>query len=331
MKNTLFTIVLLSFMALTSMAQTVHRERARNNAQDQPVKFPTELERSLSPRNIEYAVKDTAVLKMDIYRPQAQDQALPCLVFLYGGGFSSGSKDDKATMEFCQQMTDRNYVVAAINYRHGMAGVKDKGFKMVRSLEKAIGLAVEDLYSATNFLLRNAATIGIDPSKIIISGSSAGAVTVLQADYELANDFERTDLLPDDFRYAGVLAFAGGVFSREGKPDYKKQPAPTLFFHGKEDRIVKYKSTQFFNIGFFGSHALSKRFKKFTFPYVIYRFENMGHEMAALPMQHHLNEIDHFIDHCVLQGGFCQLDSTVTNHGLPRADYGKWKLSRIYQ
>jgi dipeptidyl aminopeptidase/acylaminoacyl peptidase len=157
-------------------------------------------------------------------------------------------------MEFCHQMTDRGYVVIAINYRHGMAGVKDKGFKMVRSLERAIGIAVEDLYSATAYLLKNAQAIGIDPSKIMISGSSAGAVTVLQADYELANRFELASLLPDDFSYAGVIAFAGGVFSREGRPDYERQPAPTLFFHGKEDRMVKYKSTRFFNIGFFGSH-----------------------------------------------------------------------------
>ena len=37
--------------------------------------------------------------------------------------------------------------------------------------------------------------------------------------------------------------------------------------------------------------ALTKRFKKFDFPYVTYRFEDMGHEMAVLPMQHY---------HCLL-------------------------------
>lgn len=331
MKPTFFTIALLALIAGSLFAQTTKPGLAAGEAQEQPSRFPTELEVSLSPRDIVYATKDTTVLRMDIYRPQAQTEALPCLVFLYGGGFSSGSKDSKTTMEFCHQMTDRGYVVIAINYRHGMAGVKDKGFKMVRSLERAIGIAVEDLYSATAYLLKNAQAIGIDPSKIMISGSSAGAVTVLQADYELANRFERASLLPDDFSYAGVIAFAGGVFSREGRPDYERQPAPTLFFHGKEDRMVKYKSTRFFNIGFFGSHALTKRFKKFGFPYVTYRFEDMGHEMAVLPMQHHLTEINNFISSCVLEGNHCRIDSTFVDHGLPRADYGNWNLNSLYK
>lgn len=331
MKHVFFCLSLLTLISCPFFAQTENPGLAANIPQKQPSRFPTELEVSLSPRDIVYATKDSSVLKMDIYRPQAQNKALPCLVFLYGGGFSSGSKDSKTTVDFCHQMTDRGYVVVAINYRHGMAGVKDKGFKMVRSLEKAIGMAVEDLYSATDFLLKNAPSIGIDPSKIMISGSSAGAVSVLQADYELANRFERASLLPEDFSYAAVIAFAGGVFSREGKPDYQRQPAPTFFFHGKEDRMVKYKSTQFFNIGFFGSHALTRRFEKFNFPYVTYRFENMGHEIAVLPMQHYQGEIDRFIKSCVMEGQFCQKDSTVTDHGLPRADYGKWKLSRIYK
>ncbi len=331
MKRTFFCLALLAVFTCPLFAQTFNRDQSAIKPQEQPSRFPTELEVSLSPRDIIYAIKDTTVLKMDIYRPQAQNKDLPCLVFLYGGGFSSGSKDSKATMDFCHQMTDRGYVVVAINYRHGMAGVKDKGFKMVRSLEKAIGMAVEDLYSATGYLLANAAVVGIDTSKIMISGSSAGAVTVLQADYELANRFERASLLPADFSYAAVIAFAGGVFSREGKPDYQNPPAPTLFFHGKEDRMVNYKCTQFFNIGFFGTHALTRRFEKFNFPYVTYRFEDMGHEIAVLPMQHHLDEIDDFITHCVLEGAFCQKDSTITDHGLPRADYGKWKLSRIYK
>lgn len=331
MKHTFFTLALLALIICPLFAQTASLGQEANKQQEQLSRFPTELEVSLSPRDIVYAVKDTTVLKMDIYRPEAQQSKLPCLVFLYGGGFSSGSKDKKSTVEFCHQMTERGYIVVAINYRHGMAGVKDKGCKRISSLERAIGMAVEDLYSATDYLLTNASAIGIDPSIIMISGSSAGAVTVLQADYELSNKFERAGLLPGDFSYAGVIAFAGGVFSREGRPDYERQPAPTFFFHGKEDRMVKYKSTRFFNIGFFGSHALTKRFKKFGFPYVTYRFEDMGHEMAVLPMQHHLTEINNFINSCVLEGNHCRIDSTFVDHGLPRADYGSWNLNRLYQ
>ena len=131
-------------------------------------------------------------------------------------------------------------------------------------------MAVEDLFSATGFLLKHATELNVDTSMIILSGSSAGAITVLQADYELANRTQIASEIPVGFRYAGVISFAGGILSYNGVPTYKKPPAPTLFFHGTQDKLVQYDKIEAFNNGFFGTNALVKQFEKQNYPYFVY-------------------------------------------------------------
>ncbi|OPZ31508.1 MAG: Phospholipase/Carboxylesterase [Bacteroidetes bacterium ADurb.BinA174] len=151
------------------------------------------------------------------------------------------------------------------------------------------------MYSATNFLLQNADKLNIDASRIIISGSSAGAMTVLQADYEKRDLRESAKALPDDFQYAGVIAYAGSIFSTEGTPSYTLRPAPTLFFHGSGDNLVPYTKTRFFKLGVFGSKALAKRFNEQGYPYTFYTMEDIGHDVAEYPMQEFQPEIEKFI------------------------------------
>ena len=142
-------------------------------------------------------------------------------------------------------------------------------------------MAVEDLFTATNFIIDNAEQLGIDPNNIVISGSSAGAITVMQAEYELSNRRKWAQVLPEDFNYAGVMSFSGAILSREGKVNYKNAPCPTLMLHGTADELVPYKQIKFFNIGFFGGGKLIERFKKFGYNYNMYHFIGYGHEIAG--------------------------------------------------
>ena len=95
---------------------------------------------------------------------------------------------------------------ACIDYRLGLKGVDLSGFKIVKALDRAIQIAVEDLFSATAYLIENAQKFSISPDKIILCGSSAGAITVLQGDYELCNRTDIAQVLPGNFHYAGVCA-----------------------------------------------------------------------------------------------------------------------------
>jgi predicted esterase len=142
-------------------------------------------------------------------------------------------------------------------------------------------MAVEDLFSATEFIIDNSKELKINPNNLIISGSSAGAITVMQAEYEIANKTSWASVLPEGFNYAGVMSFSGAILSREGKVDYMNRPCPTLMLHGTADELVPYKQIALFNLGFFGGGKLVERFQKYGLNYNMYHFIDYGHEIAG--------------------------------------------------
>lgn len=234
-----------------------------------------------------YVQRDTCDLYMDVYNPAKGSQtsingkSKPTIVFMFGGGFIGGTRDDASYNEWFRMLTQNGYRVVSIDYRLGLKGSSKVGIAQVNVLDKAIHMAVEDLFSATNFMIDNAETLGIDPSNIVISGSSAGAISAMQAEYEICNRTSWAQVLPSDFNYAGVMSFSGAILSRKGKVKYAKEPCPTLMLHGTADKLVPYKQIAFFNLGFFGGGKLVERFKKFGLDYNMYHFIGYGHEIAG--------------------------------------------------
>ena len=117
---------------------------------------------------------------------------------------------------------------------------------------------------------------------LVISGSSAGAIISLQSEYELCNHSKLASVLPDGFKYAGVISFSGAIFSTHGRVKYADAPAPQLLLHGTADRVVTYKSIRVFNLGLFGSSKISRQLDKFGYPYTIVRYKNHTHDIADL-------------------------------------------------
>lgn len=247
-----------------------------------------------------FAETEGTPLRLDIYKTDsATILPQPCLVFVFGGGFKEGTRDARHYLPYFHYFATKGFTVVSIDYRLGMKGKEAPGILNHKPLQQAIEMAVTDLYAATNYLLEHAEELNIDPSLIILSGSSAGAITVLQADYRERNNHPAAEILPDDFRYAGVVSFAGGIFSEEGLPSYAQRPAPTLFFHGSADKLVPYDNTRFFKLGMFGSKSLAKRFRNERYPYIFYIMEDIGHEVSEYPMRDFLPEIEQFIIHLV--------------------------------
>ena len=248
-----------------------------------------------------YAVREGQELKLDIYKSNnSTSQNQPCIIYVFGGGFKEGTRDFEGDISYFNYFAERGFTVISIDYRLGMAGQKAPSLFNFKPLTNAISLAVSDLYTATSYLLENANELNIDPSLFILSGSSAGAVTVLHADYEERDNHSSADVLPEDFKYAGVISFAGGIFSSEGLPSYDQKPAPTMFFHGSADKLVIYNKTRLFKTGMFGSAALTKRFRQEKYPYVFYSYEGLGHEVSSLPMKEFLPDIEKFINELVV-------------------------------
>lgn len=234
-----------------------------------------------------YERRDTCELFMDVYNPAEDSETTymgirkPTVIFMFGGGFIRGTRDDRSYHSWFRMMTENGYKVISIDYRLGLKGSSKVGVAQVNVLDKAIHMAVEDLFSATDFIIENAEQLEVDPSNIVISGSSAGAITVMQAEYELANRTAYASVLPEGFNYAGVMSFSGAILSREGKVDYATAPCPTLMLHGTADKLVPYKQIKFFNLGFFGGGRLVERFKKFGYNFNMYHFLDYGHEIAG--------------------------------------------------
>lgn len=238
-------------------------------------------------KTCQFAEKDGQALLLDVY-PAAEGsetsldgQPKPSIVFMFGGGFISGERNADAYKPWFKELNDNGYCVISIDYRCAMKGVKTRGgVSSVKQFHNAVTVAAEDLFSATKYLIDNASELNIDPNNLVIAGSSAGAMSVLQAEWLLCNSDEVAGVLPEGFNYAGVMAFAGAILSDEGLPKYAKEPAPIAFFHGTADKVVNYKSIRLFDWAFAGSDKLAKIFDKNGYAYNIYRFEGNKHEIA---------------------------------------------------
>ena len=111
------------------------------------------------------------------------------------------------------------------------------------------------------------------------------------------------------------MSFSGGILSRKGKLKYASEPAPTLLFHGTGDRLVNYGQVRFFNIGFFGSDRIAHRFKKFGYPYSIYRYLDCGHEIATI-MDESTEYQFRFLEETVTGGDRTVVDMTIDDPGI---------------
>lgn len=268
-----------------------------------------------------YAEKDTSKLYLDVYVPQVQNEQKACLFYVFGGGFVGGKRDDdKQVGKIKKHYTDKGYVVIAIDYRLGMRGQSNySALLAVKKFQAAIYMASEDLISALDFTLKNlldTKEYKINPKNIFVLGSSAGAVTALQTDYAMCNGYLNSSILPADFHLAGVISYAGAIFSTHGKPKYKNHaPAPTLLCHGTGDHLVNYKKTQLANLGFFGSDVIAKQFKKNGYSYHIRRYSGLGHQVAAF-CYNEFDLIDRFISEQVLSDTLIQIDETYYNAGI---------------
>lgn len=318
MKRTLLLISLLLFCRITIQAQSVLTEETGTA--------------SYNYESFIYAHRDTCDLKMLVFRNEDRSTLHPCIIFVYGGGFISNNLMAQSTLQYCERLRKDGFTAIAIDYRLGLKNVVSKGvLSMIRPTQNAVHIAAEDLLDATEYIIANAKELGVDTSKIITAGSSAGAVTVLQADYELCNRTSIADGIPYDFRYAGVMSFAGAVFSTEGQPEYRVHaPAPTLMMHGTSDVLVNYKSIRLFNLGFFGSSKLVKSFKKNDYPHCLLRFSDQGHTVA----RYYLDQYDlsmWFIKTMVFEKKHYCIDSILEDKDYKAASYDKMNPNGLYK
>jgi acetyl esterase/lipase len=209
-------------------------------------------------KNIQYGSnKDvtghTEALKLDVYIPAnaTANQKFPLVFFVHGGGFVGGDKSTAAPA--MTSFAQSGFVGVSIDYRldENIDAASEPCSIDSNKEHESVYMAVQDAKAALRFLVANADKYHIDPSIIFLSGSSAGAVTVLHAYYLTQQDFNSV--------YPGVEAKLGGIDNADNNltntytvtgiaansgalpnPDYitSSNAIPTIFFAGGQDSVI---------------------------------------------------------------------------------------------
>ena len=251
-------------------------------------------------------VEGNEPLYLDHYRAEGEG-AHPCVLFAFGGGFSHGNRADVRYIPYFKMLLEQGFDVVSIDYRLGMAYTLDSTADVgplegAWSMYRSVNFAAEDVLRATKYLLDNAEKMGIDTSLIVASGSSAGAIAVLQAENYLANGDSYAKSLPAAFNFAGVVAFAGAIYSVLSAPDWDSKPCPIMLFHGNADRNVPYRKATILATGFYGSDYIAEQLHELGASYYFHSAHYRDHILALSPMTDNHDEIQSFLTRCVLGG-----------------------------
>lgn len=272
-----------------------------------------------------FTYNPTLDLKLDRYTLEGDTaSARPVIIFAFGGGFSAGTRDEPRYREYFDFMANLGYVVCSIDYRTALKGFRPTGPDMMQEfgtgLARAITEATTDFLTATGYILANSGQWRVNPSKIIASGSSAGAITALQSEHTIVTNTGA--FLPEGFNYAAVVSFAGALFSQSA-PQGLQQFCPTMLFQGNADANVPYNVLTLGDMGLYGSDYLATQLKENGIDGAFYTIMGADHSMAVSPMHDNLYDIAGFLHH-VLSGEPVQFAwTTVTRPDTPpyRTDF----------
>jgi acetyl esterase len=102
---------------------------------------------------------------LDVFRPASASEPLPLVVWVHGGGFVGGTKDELAG--YCKLVASNGFVVAAPRYSLAPG--------------RRYPTPLRQLMQALQYLQANAGQLLIDPDRIALAGDSAGAHIAAQA------------------------------------------------------------------------------------------------------------------------------------------------------
>ena len=129
---------------------------------------------------VNYAPGSEVGLQMDILRPMRENEKVPAVIFVAGGGFTTCNR-----FTYYQQRTrlaEEGYLVATINYRL----VPNAMFPQ----------PLEDVKTAIRYIRSHAAQYGVNPDKIAVMGDSAGGyLTAMTAATNGLKEFDKGDNL----------------------------------------------------------------------------------------------------------------------------------------
>lgn len=149
---------------------------------------------------------DEDCLYLNVWSAAESEQQLPVMVWIHGGGLSSGHGAE-ATYDG-SALAERGVVLVTINYRLGPFGYLTHPLLAQESVHQASGnYGTLDQIAALQWVQDNISTFGGDPNRVTIFGESAGSWSV--------NHLMATPLAANLFHRA--IGESGGGFGSFGK------------------------------------------------------------------------------------------------------------------
>ena len=199
-------------------------------------------------------MKFSGELALDFYHPvRAEAKAAPCVVVVHGGGWDAGDRTEIAHLN--HWLAHRGYAVAAIDYR--------------LAPQSTWPAPRDDVLAALAFLKSHAASLGIDATRLVLFGRSAGG-NIAEATAYTAGDSAIRGLValysPADMHFAYLYGREDDVVKSPlllrqylgGPPDaaranydaasgylhVSKMSPPTLLVHGRLDPLTWYRQSE---------------------------------------------------------------------------------------
>ena len=178
----------------------------------------------------------------------------PAILYFHGGSWISGSRakiHQRYREPMLRRLVEKGYIVFSVDYR------------LVGLGHGHLNGAVSDCKAALSYVVDNAATLGVDTSRIGLWGSSAGAHLAMMTIFADTATARRVRFLIDDFGPVdihkmflevpewGRALISDIVFDIDGKslaqfdslttvysPINYNTNIPVLIFHGEDDDVV---------------------------------------------------------------------------------------------
>ena len=164
-------------------------------AQDSPLAWAARLENNyrIVP-NVTYLTASNWDAKLDLYVTRTSDKPLPTLIFIHGGGWTGGAKEGRD--------------LAILPYLDMGMNVVNVEYRLARIAQAPA--AVEDCRCALRWVIQHAKEYGVDVSRIVVSGDSAGGHLALTTGMLPASaGLDRECPGPDNLKVAAIVNWYG--------------------------------------------------------------------------------------------------------------------------
>lgn len=218
---------------------------------------------------------------MNILVPKGSNNETPFILFMHGGAWVSGDKNDVAIVQLA--LSGAGIASASINYRYASDTVHYTEL-------------MSDVNKAVNYIVDNGKDWNVNTNKIAIGGISAGAHMALLYGYQYdsANHINSiismagpTDMTNVDFLNGATLLklidgankMVGAKYElgksvpsqfKDASPIQYVKNVPTLIIHGTGDMVVPYAQAE----------LLSDRLKQKSYTHDLMTIPNANHDLG---------------------------------------------------